>query len=60
MKLANPLRHLWRTSGMRFEQVFGLMLEMIEVGIWGKRMDRHGELPFYAPEVRIYGQKVSS
>ena len=52
------------TSGaahrVRLEQIFGLMFEVVKVGIGWKRMDWHGELPFYAPEVRIDGQKVSS
>jgi hypothetical protein len=60
MKLADSLRNVGRALGMRLEQILRLVFEVVEVGIGGKGMDRHGELPFYAPEVRIDGQKVSS
>jgi hypothetical protein len=47
-------------GGTLFQQVLGLMLEMIEVRIRWEASYRHDELPFVCPSSAVYGQKVSS
>lgn len=60
MKFADALRYLRRVGGMSFQQVLGLMLEVIEIGIGRERSYRHDELPFVRPRSAYDGQKVSS
>ncbi len=61
MEFANQMRDTAESDVcVRLQQVLGLVFEVIEIWIGGKRAYRHGELPFVGPEVRIDGQKVSS
>ncbi|PYV14274.1 MAG: hypothetical protein DMG21_18745 [Acidobacteria bacterium] len=49
MKFPEPLGHFGIPGGMRLQQVFRLVLEMIEIGIRWKASYRHDELPFVGP-----------
>jgi len=60
MELSDLLGSVWKTRGVFSEQIFGLMLEMIEVWIGGEASYRHNELPFVCPGSACNGQKVSS
>jgi hypothetical protein len=49
MKFPDALGCFRIARGMALEQVFGLMLEMIEIGIGREALYRHNELPFGRP-----------
>src|SRR5437868_12849281 len=53
MELAKLLRRVGETRGVLLEQVAGLVLEMVEVGIRREASYRHNELPFACPAVRV-------
>jgi hypothetical protein len=57
MKFPDALRGPGIAGGMFFQQVFGLILEMVEVGIRWEASYRHGELPFMAPRSAFAGRK---
>ena len=40
-------------GGVRFEQVFGLIFEVIEIWICWELSYRHGELPFVCPGPQV-------
>jgi hypothetical protein len=60
VKLTNQLSRGWIAGGFRLQQIFGLILEMVQTGIGRQRAYRHGELPFLSPRSACAGQKVSS
>ena len=60
MKFPDPLGYSRTVGGTLFQQVFRLILEVIEVRIRWEASYRHDELPFVCPRSAIYGQKVSS
>src|ERR1035438_7817190 len=60
MKLPDPLGCSGSAGFLLLEQVFGLIPEVIEVGIRGEASYRHNELPFVCPRSAFDGQKVSS
>jgi hypothetical protein len=49
MKFPEPLRSRRIAGGVRFEQIFCLVSEVIETGVGGKASCRHNELPFVRP-----------
>jgi hypothetical protein len=57
MKFPNALRRSGIAGGMFLQQVFGLILEMVEVGIRWEAAYRHGELPFMRPRSALTGRK---
>src|ERR1700690_713369 len=60
MKFPGPLGGSQVAGRVVAQQVFGLILQMIEVGIGGEASYRHDELPFVGPRSAFDGQKVSS
>ena len=58
MKLPDTLRCGWIAHGMIAEQVFGLVLEMIEIRVRRKGLYRHDELPFRCPGPHLEGRKL--
>src|SRR5580700_4067496 len=57
MKFPDALGRSGVACGMFLQQVFGLMLEMIEVGIRGEASYGHAELPFIGPRSAFTGRK---
>ena len=57
MKFPDSLRCTRVARGMFFQQVFGLVLEVIEVGVGWEASYRHGELPFKRPRSAFTGRK---
>jgi len=57
MKFPDALGRSCIAGGMFLQQVFGLILQMIEVGIGGEASYRHGELPFRVPRSALTGRK---
>jgi len=57
MKFPDALGRSGIAGGVFFQQVFGLILEMIEVGIRWEAAYRHGELPFMRPRSALAGRK---
>src|ERR1700730_7254377 len=57
VKFPDPLGSVGRVSGVVFQQVFRLILEMIEVRIRWEASYRHGELPFVRPRSALMGRK---
>src|SRR5437763_1145592 len=53
MELANLLGCVGKTRGVLLEQVAGLVLEVVQVGVGREASYRHNELPFVCPGVRI-------
>jgi len=49
MEFADQLRSTLAAGGMGFDQVFGLMLKLVEAGMGREGSDRHDELPFVGP-----------
>jgi hypothetical protein len=49
MEFADELRRSQRVGGMGFHQVFGLVLQVVKVGIGWEDSNRHDELPFVSP-----------
>ncbi len=57
MKFSDPLGHSGIAGSMSFQQVFGLILEVLEVGLRWKGCYRHGELPLLGPRSALTGRK---
>jgi hypothetical protein len=49
MELADHLRRAQAVGGMSLDEVFGLVLQLVEVGIGWEDSYRHDELPFVCP-----------
>jgi len=57
MKFSDSLRHSGSVGAVLLEEVFRLILEMVEVGIRWETSDRHNELPFVCPRSALMGRK---
>jgi len=56
VKFVTTGRH-WIAGSLSLQQVFRLLLEMVEVGIRWEAFDRHDELPFVRPRSAFAGRK---
>ena len=57
VKFSDALAGGWIMSGKFVEQIFSLMLKVVEVGMVGEAADWHGELPFVGPRSALRGRK---
>jgi hypothetical protein len=57
VKFPDPLGYVGSVSGVLFQQVFRLILEMIEVRAQWEASYWHGELPFVCPRSAFMGRK---
>jgi hypothetical protein len=55
MEFANELRRSQRAKGVGLPQVFGLLFEVVEVGMGRELSYRHDELPFVCPGPHMEG-----
>ena len=58
VEFPQALGHAWSACSMLLEQVLGLILEMVEVGIRWEASYRHDELPFVRPKSAFMGRKL--